>query len=248
MKSLLIKYFQTRKKNGNLLKNVDTWSTIFLFDPIAIPLTKVVARTKITPNQISVFRLFPSVLAAVFFLSDRRDLQILGAITVYLAFLMDCVDGKLARLKQIESEFGRRTDYFCDSFGKLIALLSLTYSQFYVCGGTEVFIFGMGLLCMHSLFHLLHAIVLKTNPYVDRPGCTEPLALRGRLGERLIEHGIRPCLYTHFEEKHLLLIVGPILGIFRECLVVSLVLSFVLKMLPDFTVLFRRTVLDRWKG
>ena len=186
MKFLLIKYLQTRKKNGNLLKSVDTWSTVFLFDPVAIPLTKVIARTRITPNQISVSRLFPSVLAAVFFLSDRRDLQILGAITVYLTFLMDCVDGKLARLKQIESEFGRRIDYLCDSFGKLIALLSLTYSQFYVLGGTKVFFFGMGLLCVHYLFHILHTIVIRAGAYKDRGGCTDPLVFRGRFGKGLM--------------------------------------------------------------
>jgi phosphatidylglycerophosphate synthase len=243
MKFLLIKYLQVRRKNGNLLKNVDAWSTVFLFDPIAIPLTKVIARTKITPNQISVSRLFPSVLAAVLLLSYRRDVQILGAITVYLTFLMDCVDGKLARLKHVQSEFGRKIDYLCDSLGKLIALLSLVYSQFYIWAGTKAFILGMGLLCSHYLFHLLYRIVIKTEVYRKHGGCAELVGFR----RRIAENGLLPFLYTHCEERHLLLIVGPMLGIFRECLVVSLLISLVLIMLPALTIVTRGRVLDRLK-
>jgi len=246
MKNLLIYCLQSRK-NQKFLKKAEFWSTIFLFDPLAIPLTKIIAKTKITPNQISISTIFSSILAAVFFLSSQRYMQILGAVTFYLTFVLDCVDGKLARLTNTQSEFGAKLDYLCDHFSKLFILLALIYSQFYLWAGGKAFIFGMGLLFIHYLLHCLHLILIGKNAYKEYPGYRELLAFKTNLGRKFIKQGIFPSLYSYSEEKHLLLIAGPILGLFREFLVISLFLSLALKIIPELILLFPNARTDRLK-
>lgn len=244
MKNLFFNYFQKRKKE-DFLKKTDFWSSVFLFDPIAVPLMKIIAKTKITPNQISVSTIFSSVLVAIFFLFSQRYMQIFGAVIFYLTFVLDSVDGKLARLRGTQSEFGAKLDAICDHFSKLIILLALAYSQFYVWGGIQTFIFGLSLIFIHYLFHLFHRILLKRNTYKGYSGYRELLIFKKELGEKFIKKGLFPSLYSYSEEKHFFLIIAPMFGIFREFLVVSLFLSLIFKVFPEIIFLFSKKKLEK---
>ncbi|WP_304453756.1 CDP-alcohol phosphatidyltransferase family protein [Nocardiopsis sp. YSL2] len=113
------------------LKERDSWWTVFLVDPMAIRLVRVVAnRTSVTPNQLTVAALFLGLGAAVCFALGYRQALALGAVLYFLCFVVDCVDGKLARLTGSESLIGAWMDYVSDRFRVLVCAVALMGGQY----------------------------------------------------------------------------------------------------------------------
>lgn len=109
----------------------DSWWTVWLVDPFASRLVRFTAnRTSITPNQLTLAALFLGLLAAVcFFLADWYWL-LAGAVLFHLSFVLDCMDGKIARLKGNGSVFGSWLDYVFDRIRVLICGIALMGGQF----------------------------------------------------------------------------------------------------------------------
>ena len=107
-----------------------SWWASFGVLPLANRLVVLVCNyTELTPNQVtavsSVFRL----LSAFSFLSGNRWGLVAGALCYYLAYVTDCVDGPVARLKGKTSTFGRYFDHLSDLIGDLLILAALGYGQ-----------------------------------------------------------------------------------------------------------------------
>src|SRR5690625_2067458 len=109
----------------------DSWWTVCLVDPLASRLVKGTAnKTSITPNQLTVGALVLGLAAAVcFFLADWYWL-LAGAVLFHLSFVLDCMDGKIARLKGNGSVFGSWLDYVFDRVRVLICGVALMGGQF----------------------------------------------------------------------------------------------------------------------
>jgi len=99
------------------------------------PWTKFIAaglaRTRITPNLITVLSLFLALLASSFFAIGERWATILGGVLVHLAFSADCIDGQLARLTGQFTKIGAWLDLISDRIKEIliVAGLSLGASQ-----------------------------------------------------------------------------------------------------------------------
>src|SRR6478609_8389665 len=103
----------------------DAWWTVFLVDPYTSHLVRFTAnRTRITPNQLSVTALLLGFVAA-----DTWSL-IVGALVFHLAFVLDCMDGKIARLKGTGSVLGGWLDYIFDRIRVFVCALALFGGQF----------------------------------------------------------------------------------------------------------------------
>ncbi|MDX2707692.1 CDP-alcohol phosphatidyltransferase family protein [Streptomyces sp. PA03-6a] len=113
-------------------KKRDAWWTVFLVDPVATPLVRWTARwTRLTPNQITWGALFLGLgAAACFALADWKWL-IIGAVLYHFSFILDCMDGKLARLTGKGSEFGGWLDYIFDRIRVVCCAAALMGGQFY---------------------------------------------------------------------------------------------------------------------
>ncbi|MEU4093582.1 CDP-alcohol phosphatidyltransferase family protein [Streptomyces sp. NPDC026673] len=113
-------------------KKRDAWWTVFLVDPVATPLVRWTAmRTRLTPNQITWGALFLGLgAAACFALADWKWL-IIGAVLYHFSFILDCMDGKLARLTGKGSEFGGWLDYIFDRVRVVCCAAALMGGQFY---------------------------------------------------------------------------------------------------------------------
>ncbi|WP_425828274.1 CDP-alcohol phosphatidyltransferase family protein [Streptomyces fractus] len=112
-------------------KKRDAWWTVLLVDPIATPLVRVTARwTRITPNQITWGALILGLGAAgCFAMGDWRWL-IAGAVIYHLSFVLDCMDGKVARLTGQGSVFGAWLDYIFDRVRVMACAVALMGGQF----------------------------------------------------------------------------------------------------------------------
>lgn len=93
----------------------DAWWTVLLVDPLASRLVRFTAnRTNITPNQLTVGALVLGLGAGASFAMHSWPWLLLGALLYHLSFTLDCMDGKIARLKGTGSIFGAWLDYIFD--------------------------------------------------------------------------------------------------------------------------------------
>ena len=116
-------------------KRRDAWWTVFLVDPIASRLVVPIANhTNITPNQVSFMSLVFGLLAAAAFAEGDHRALLVGAVLYHVSFVLDCVDGKVARLKGTGSIFGMWLDYSFDRYRVLACTCALMYGQYHRTG------------------------------------------------------------------------------------------------------------------
>ena len=107
-------------------KKRDYWFTVLLTDPVAVPLTRFLARRRLmTPNQVTVLSFILGSSVGFFFATGERWGLVAGGIVFYLAFVTDCVDGKLARATGITSDKGEALDALADGARRASASLGL---------------------------------------------------------------------------------------------------------------------------
>ncbi|MFE7787518.1 CDP-alcohol phosphatidyltransferase family protein [Streptomyces sp. NPDC057460] len=112
-------------------KKRDAWWTVLLVDPVATPLVRFVARrTRITPNQITWGALVLGLVAAACFAKGDWSWLIAGALVYHLSFILDCMDGKVARLTGQGSVFGAWLDYIFDRIRVMACAIALMAGQY----------------------------------------------------------------------------------------------------------------------
>ena len=126
----------TKPEDGALAKRLNR--------PISLWVTRLLAQTPVTPNQITVGLLVLGMVAAVLFAQGNPVFMILGALLFQAQSTLDGCDGEVARLKFQESRLGGILDVVADGL--------VTAAGF----------FGIGLGVSHqsseSLYALLGAI------------------------------------------------------------------------------------------
>ncbi|MGG8408390.1 CDP-alcohol phosphatidyltransferase family protein [Streptomyces sp. 12297] len=95
------------------------WGGRLYMREISLRITRILATTKVTPNQLTYLMTLAGVLAAPALLVPGVWGAVLGVVMVQLYLLLDCVDGELARWKQQFSLSGVYLDrvgaYLCDA-------------------------------------------------------------------------------------------------------------------------------------
>ena len=104
-----------------------TWHAAFFVLPVANRLVLVLGNySKITPNQVTFSAFALRISSAILFFNQYYGF---GAFFFYLAYVLDCVDGPLARLTGQTSEAGRYLDHVSDLIGDILILTALSWSQ-----------------------------------------------------------------------------------------------------------------------
>ncbi|GAA4235690.1 hypothetical protein GCM10022254_43440 [Actinomadura meridiana] len=113
----------------------DAWWTVLLVDPLASRLVKITAnRTRVTPNQLTVGALVLGLAAGACFAVASWPWLLVGALLYHLSFTLDCMDGKIARLKGTGSVFGAWLDYIFDRVRVLACAIALMAGQYHATG------------------------------------------------------------------------------------------------------------------
>ena len=136
-------------------KQRDAWWTVFLVDPLAGRLVRFTAnRTSLTPNNLSAGALVLGLAAAWCFREAEAKWLIIGAALYHLSFVLDCMDGKIARLKGTGTVFGGWLDYVFDRIRVLICAVALTSGQFEATGRPIYLGLGVGIVFLDMLHYL----------------------------------------------------------------------------------------------
>jgi phosphatidylglycerophosphate synthase len=98
-------------KIENTFKKRSWWAIIFDLLPAKYITYFVANKTKITPNQITLISLLFAVFSGIAFYYEHF---ILGAFLFQFSYILDIVDGSLARVTKQTSKFGAFFDVFTD--------------------------------------------------------------------------------------------------------------------------------------
>ncbi|RNL83035.1 CDP-alcohol phosphatidyltransferase family protein [Halostreptopolyspora alba] len=136
-------------------KSKDAWWTVYLVDPLASRLVVVAAnRTSLTPNQLTLAALALGLGAAGCFAMASWPWLLAGALLFHLSFVLDCMDGKVARLKGNGTIFGSWLDYVFDRLRVLVCALALMGSQYVITGDQTFIWFAFGIVATDMFRYL----------------------------------------------------------------------------------------------
>jgi phosphatidylglycerophosphate synthase len=96
------------------VKEQDDFFTTYAVSSWSPIVTKACARLGLTPTGVTGLSVLFAVAAALAFWQASRPLMILGGILLYLGFVLDCVDGQLARYTRNFDAFGGWLDTMAD--------------------------------------------------------------------------------------------------------------------------------------
>ncbi|MFC7330002.1 CDP-alcohol phosphatidyltransferase family protein [Marinactinospora rubrisoli] len=135
----------------------DSWWTVLLVDPLAARLVRFTAnRTSITPNQLTIAALVLGGGAAGCFAMAEPVWLVAGALLFHLSFVLDCMDGKIARLKGNGSVFGSWLDYVFDRLRVLVCAVALMGGQF-AATGDQIFVWFAMAIVFTDMFRYLNS-------------------------------------------------------------------------------------------
>lgn len=216
----------------------DAWWTVFLVDPLAGRLVVAAAnRTSITPNQVTWAAFALGLGSAACFVMGGWTWLAAGAVLYHLSFVLDCVDGKIARLKGTGTVFGGWLDYVFDRIRVLACAVALMWGQYRLTGQDLYLILGIVVVFLDMLRYVDAFQVAKVRRAMrrqldeaiggaDEEHDVEPEELidlqrgfRSRLSwylaarDWLRDHRVRTHLMSGIEFQMAVFIVGPLLGL-----------------------------------
>jgi len=102
--------------------------------PVSRWLSRYLARTTVTPNQISLISWMLSCVAAGLMAASGYPALAAGGALAQLASIIDGCDGEIARLKHSRSEFGGWFDAVLDRYADAVLLFGLMWHEFAATG------------------------------------------------------------------------------------------------------------------
>ena len=214
-------------------KRRDAWWTVLLVDPLAVRLVRIVApHRRITPNLLTLVAGVLGLAAAACFAGQTRWWLIAGALLFHASFVVDCMDGKVARLNGTGTMFGQWLDFVLDRIKAVVCALALFGGQ-YARTGRPVFLWLLVAVMFLDLFRYVNggqiakakAAMRKgledleadgpattTGPTANGPTAIGPISLKRRAGGWLREHRIRTHVFSGIEFEMTVFILAPLIG------------------------------------
>lgn len=126
------------------------WSRVFATPVANIILLGVADWRFITPNRLTILSLVLAIMCGVLIVSGDHDLLIAAGIVLQIAYIIDCMDGQLARYREVASSVGSFLDKWSDFVKFPVVVLALSVESSYsdqtaapiVLGISSVFLIG----------------------------------------------------------------------------------------------------------
>jgi 1L-myo-inositol 1-phosphate cytidylyltransferase / CDP-L-myo-inositol myo-inositolphosphotransferase len=108
-----------------LVKDTDGFMARHVERPISLQISRRLAPTAVTPNQITMVSVAVGVSGAPFFLSALWQWQTVGALLFLAHSILDGCDGELARLRFQESRWGGVLDFWGDNVVHIVTFVCM---------------------------------------------------------------------------------------------------------------------------
>jgi phosphatidylglycerophosphate synthase len=115
--------------------------------PLAAVFLVPLARTRVTPNQVTLATLVVFAAgAALMALGRGWGALVGGAAVIELSYVLDCVDGQLARLKGLSSPVGAHLDFVMDELKAFLLVAAAAIRLWRADGAVRWLLEGLGAL------------------------------------------------------------------------------------------------------
>jgi len=189
-------------------KEVGNWMVRKIERPLALFLTALAVRTSVTANQVTALSVLTALIGAAFFLFNHPAALLAGVFFFHLWYLLDHVDGQVARYRGSESLSGVYLDYLSHYVVHGAFFVSLGLGA-YFSGRNDLFIFcavsaGFGSALLSAFYDarykaMFHALTRRRE--ARWTGYEDPLERLGRLkaGKPPLPQRVFSLLYKSLE-------------------------------------------------
>ena len=146
----------------------------FVARPLAAVLLVPLAKSRVTPNQITFLSLATFVAAMVMLALQRGYFGLIAAVLVLeFSYVLDCTDGQLARLKHKSSPVGAHLDFLMDEL-KAFLLVAATGVRLWQTDGHEFWLVEalLGLAVVASAISI--TTFIRRPEYLAATGAARP--------------------------------------------------------------------------
>ena len=130
-------------------KTATGWIARNINGRMSLPLSKLLIRTSLTPNAVSVLINLIGVLCGPFY---ALGYPVIGALFMQAATVLDRCDGEVARIKLMETKKGQWVDTISDQFTVLSFLIGVPIGYYLQTGSTVAIILGSYNIIVFILF------------------------------------------------------------------------------------------------
>jgi Family of unknown function (DUF5941)/CDP-alcohol phosphatidyltransferase len=121
----ILEHDEDRELLNSAVKGSDGFFTTFFVSTYSKYIARWAAQRGLTPNQVTLVSIAVGVLAAACFAYAERWSMVVGGLLVYFAFVLDCVDGQLARYTRQFSKLGAWLDSIFDRSKEYVVFAGL---------------------------------------------------------------------------------------------------------------------------
>ena len=143
-------------------KEVGNWMVRYLLRDAAIPITWLLLHTPITANQVTLISLVVAIAGAFCLMGPGNFLFLLGVLLLQLWYLLDHVDGQIARYRKTASLSGRFFDFLTHHIIHGIIFFVLGVHSFMVTGSFVFVLWGFITALAMMVFNLSYDAKYKT--------------------------------------------------------------------------------------
>lgn len=109
---------------------------------MSIRISRVLVHTPITPNMVTFLSLATGIAAGVLFVFGTLQANIIASLLAFLSYVLDYVDGQIARLKKLCSKTGEFFDGIVDRLTDVVLIFGITFGLYLNTGDISMFIYG----------------------------------------------------------------------------------------------------------
>lgn len=160
----------------------------YIYRPLSKPMTLLLLRTPITPNQVTIFVGILGLIGCALTALPGHAMLVWGALLVFVAGIIDGCDGEIARLKLQSSPIGAWLDTIVDEITSVAYFIAIGYHTYalhpepYVAGslaiGTVLYVAGI-----YGIYYFC-IVVLKAGGSQYYIGTLDVVEADGRVGLR----------------------------------------------------------------
>ncbi|GGK19877.1 hypothetical protein GCM10010124_10620 [Pilimelia terevasa] len=209
------------------VKEQDDFFTTFAISTWSPHVTRLAARLGLTPSMVTALSVVLAVVAAAGFVRGTRAGLVTGGVLLYLSFVLDCVDGQVARYTRRFGAFGGWLDTMADRTKEYLAYAGLAWGA-ERAGIEGVWPLAVAAMVLQTVRHqtdfwygALHDEAAR-RPAADVGGALGRMSVRVQSGGRSAAYWLKRIVVFPIGERWALMAVVAALGDGRAALLAVL--------------------------
>ena len=200
-----------KQKLKDAIKKKDGWWASLFSSQVANIFLYFIADVKwISPNCVTTSSLMLCVIACACVSVGMQPFLIIGAVLIQFVFVLDCLDGQLARYREQSSNFGAWYDRITDRVKDFLIYFSIAFGHYRVYEDWKIWPLAMTSLFFVYLFdyYVNQDVKLESNNKINKESADRCPVMRGLnlifgLGEKV--YNALPILHFKIGEQYLLI-------------------------------------------